>query len=53
MGEVYFLDHKKDQPVCFDYFFRKLPFDGGYVVSAGLEDILGILEGLHFTGDDL
>src|SRR5690606_13405499 len=37
----------------FDYFFRKLPFDGGYVVFAGLGDLLPLLEALHFSTDDL
>jgi nicotinate phosphoribosyltransferase len=53
MGEVYFLQDRKDVPACFDYFFRKVPNHGGYVVFAGLEDLLTILEDLHFTDEDI
>jgi nicotinate phosphoribosyltransferase len=53
MGEVYFLENRTDNPVCFDYFFRKLPYQGGYVLFAGLQDVLEILEDLHFTDDDI
>ena len=53
MGQVYFLKGVSQQEAVFDYFFRKLPFDGGYVVFAGLGDLLPILEDLHFSTDDL
>jgi putative nicotinate phosphoribosyltransferase len=53
MGEVYFLQGKKDTPVCFDYFFRKIPNKGGYVVFAGLHELLPILQNLRFTQKDL
>ena len=53
MGEVYFLENRHNIPVCFDYFFRKIPNRGGYVVSAGLDDLLHILETLHFTKEDI
>ena len=53
MAQVYFLKGRNQKDAVFDYFFRKLPFGGGYVVFAGLEDVLEILEGLHFTGEDL
>lgn len=53
MGQVYFLKGKSHHEAVFDYFFRKIPFDGGYVVFAGLGTLLEILEDLHFTTDDL
>ena len=53
MGQVYFLQGAGQREAVFDYFFRKLPFDGGYVVFAGLNDVLQILEDLQFTRDDL
>jgi nicotinate phosphoribosyltransferase len=53
MAEVYFFQGRQHEPVVFDYFFRKLPFQGGYVVFAGLEDLLTILENFYFTRDDL
>lgn len=53
MGEAYFLENRKDNPVCFDYFFRKIPNDGGYVLFAGLQDLLSAVESVHFTAEDL
>lgn len=53
MSQVYFLKGQKDHRAVFDYFFRKLPFGGGYAVFAGLEDILDILEHLRFEDKDL
>ncbi|MDP4261382.1 MAG: nicotinate phosphoribosyltransferase [Bacteroidota bacterium] len=53
MGEVYFLENRKDHPASFDYFFRKIPNQGGYVVFAGLNELLQILEDLHFTAEDI
>ena len=43
MSQVYFLKGQKDAKAVFDYFFRKLPFNGGYAIFAGLEDLLNIL----------
>jgi nicotinate phosphoribosyltransferase len=53
MSQVYYLKGQKDTRAVFDYFFRKLPFDGGYAVFAGLEDLIGILCTLKFDKDDL
>jgi nicotinate phosphoribosyltransferase len=53
MGQVYFMSGQSRHDAVFDYFFRKLPFDGGYVVFAGLYDVLEILEDFHFTEGDL
>jgi nicotinate phosphoribosyltransferase len=53
MAQGYFLTHKHEKPATFDYFFRKLPFKGGYVVFAGLQDVLEILADFRFQADDL
>lgn len=53
MSQVYFLTGRHRQPAVFDYFFRRLPYSGGYVVFAGLDSVLEILEELRFTADDL
>jgi len=53
MAEAYFIEGRKDDTACFDYFFRKVPNKGGYVVFAGLHDVLNILTDLNFTNDDL
>jgi nicotinate phosphoribosyltransferase len=39
--------------VVFDMFFRRQPFHGGFSVFAGLDDLLTVLENLHFSEDDL
>lgn len=53
MSQVYYLSGRHRQRAVFDYFFRKLPFDGGYVIFAGLGSALEMLEGLRFTSEDL
>ena len=53
MSEAYFLEGRNNNAACFDYLFRKIPYNGGYVVFAGLNDVLNILEDLHFTDNDI
>jgi len=53
MGQVYFREGKQDTAVVFDYFFRKVPGGGGYVLFAGLEDLLETLSALRFTDEDI
>jgi nicotinate phosphoribosyltransferase len=53
MSQVYYLKGQKDTKAVFDYFFRSLPFNAGYAVFAGLEDLLTILESLRFDQLDL
>lgn len=53
MAQVYFKMGHKNHDAVFDYFFRKLPFKGGYAVFSGLEDLLEIISNLRFTEEDL
>lgn len=53
MAQAYFKKGKKEARVVFDYFFRRLPFGGGYAIFAGLEDLLDILRDLKFDEDDM
>ena len=53
MAQGYFLAGRHEQPANFDYFFRKLPFEGGYVVFAGLTDLLEIIDNFTFHEDEL
>lgn len=53
MAQVYFLTGKSGQRAVFDYFYRKIPFSGGYTIFAGLNDLLDILQGLEFTSADV
>lgn len=53
MGQAYYLNNHHNKQVTFDYFFRRIPFGGGYAIFAGLADLLNQLETLQFTADDL
>ncbi len=53
MAQGYFLEGRAEEHAGFDYFFRDLPFSGGYVVFAGLSDLLQILENFSFHEDEL
>jgi nicotinate phosphoribosyltransferase len=52
MAQGYLLAGKQDVQACFDYFYRKNPFNGAYVIFAGLSDIIDYLENLHFSDED-
>ena len=53
MAQGYFLTGMAEKKACFDYFFRKLPYKGGYVVFAGLENLLEILKDYSFDMEDI
>lgn len=53
MAQVYFKKNTSNEKAVFDYFFRKLPFGGGYAVFAGLEDLLTVIEELVFDEKDI
>ncbi len=49
----YVEEGKKGQWANFDYFFRKIPDEGGYCVLAGLEDVIDYIRRLSFSQEDL
>lgn len=53
MGQAYLREGLADTPATFSLFCRKLPRRWGYLVAAGLADVLTLLEGLRFGSDDL
>ena len=53
MAQAYFQEGRAGEPAVFDYFFRKLPFGGGYATFAGLEDLLEALSALRFPAADI
>ncbi len=53
MCQAYFFSNKSKDKVCFDYFFRNNPFNGGYVVFAGLSDFLDLLNDFKFSEDNI
>jgi len=52
MAQGYLLTGKQNVQACFDYFYRKNPFNGAYVIFAGLSDIVDYLENLSFSEED-
>jgi nicotinate phosphoribosyltransferase len=52
MAQGHFFNGMSDRRVSFDYFFREIPFRGGYAVFAGLEDLLDALDQYTFDAED-
>ncbi|WP_159518102.1 nicotinate phosphoribosyltransferase [Sunxiuqinia indica] len=52
MAQGYFLCGLHKQPANFDYFFRKCPFNGSYVVFSGLSSVLSIIENFNYSDKD-
>ncbi|MFU8811386.1 MAG: nicotinate phosphoribosyltransferase [Balneolaceae bacterium] len=53
MAQGYFLQGKHNDSAVFDYFFRKNPFNGGFVVFAGLEELIETVINLRFDDEAL
>ena len=49
----YLVNGKENQRANFDYFFRKIPDEGGYCIAAGLEQVVDYIKNIHFTSADL
>ncbi len=53
MAQGYLLSGKSQTNAVFDYFFRDNPFGSGYVIFAGLTDLLEILESFKFGEEEI
>lgn len=53
MAAAYWQAGTADRECVFHLFFRRLPFQGGYAIAAGLEDALAWLEAFRFRHEDL
>jgi nicotinate phosphoribosyltransferase len=53
MAQGYYYCGKKDESVTFNYFFRTNPFNGGFTVFAGLQDLLKMLSAYTFSKSDI
>ncbi len=53
MGNGYFKTNHARRTAYFDLFFRRVPDNGGYAICAGLEQVIGYIENLHFSGEDI
>lgn len=53
MSQVYFEMGRKDQIVTFDMFYRRNPDAGGFAIFAGLEEVIGYIQNLTFSDEDI
>lgn len=53
MSNGYFKEGKINQKAIFDMFYRNNPDNGGYVVFAGLEEIINYIQNLSFSDSDI
>ena len=53
MANGFFESDAKDAVGVFDIFFRKVPDDGGFAISAGLEQAIDYLNNLKFDENDI
>ncbi|RUT77927.1 nicotinate phosphoribosyltransferase [Ancylomarina longa] len=53
MAQGYFLCGKKNEQTVFDYYYRTNPYQGGYLVFAGLQDLLYILKNFSFSKENI
>lgn len=53
MMQTYFMKGIHERKAVYEMYFRKMPFQNGYAVFAGLERVINFLSGLHFSQSDL
>ena len=53
MANGYLESDMANEIAYFDMFFRRIPDDGGFVIFAGLEQIVEYMQNLRFTEEDL
>ncbi|MEE0874100.1 MAG: nicotinate phosphoribosyltransferase [Ruminococcus sp.] len=53
MANGYFKNGMYKKNVYFDVFFRKVPDDGGFAITAGLDQVIDYLKNLRFYEEDI
>lgn len=53
MAQTFFNDKKTDEKVYFDGFFRNIPFESGYALMGGVDNIINYIKNLKFTEEDI
>ncbi len=53
MSNAYFVKDMSNIEAYFDVFFRQIPDDGGYVIFAGLEQVIDYVKNLKFDDEDI
>lgn len=52
MAQGYFHNNKLEMDACFYLFFRDYPFNGGYAIACGIEEISHYIQNFKFTKED-
>ena len=53
MMQGYFMHKDRNETVIFDAFYRNNPCNGGYAISAGLDQVIQYIKELHFDREDI
>ena len=53
MAQTFFNDKKINEKVYFDGFFRNIPFENGYALMGGVDNIIKYIQNLKFTSNDI
>ena len=53
MAQTYFDKKGQNKKVYFDVFFRKNPFNGGYAISGGLDNIIDYINNFKINEEDI
>ncbi len=53
MSNGFFVKNMNNKIAYFDMFFRKIPDNGGYVIVAGLEQVIDYIKNLKFDSEDI
>ena len=53
MAQTYFLEGKQNEIMYFDIFFRENPFNGGYTISGGLDEMINYIKNFHFGEEEI
>ncbi|WP_285289034.1 nicotinate phosphoribosyltransferase [Apilactobacillus xinyiensis] len=53
MMQTYFEKGIQNRRAVFEMFFRKMPFENGYAIFAGLERVINYVQNLNFTDEDI
>lgn len=53
MGQTYFNQGEKDRIAYFDIFFRSNPFEGGYAISGGIDNIVEYINNFKISEEDI
>lgn len=53
MSNGFFIKNLNEKIAYFDVFFREIPDNGGYVIFAGLEQVIDYVKNLNFDDEDI